>query len=297
MTSAGVNEARGAIASPPPGQAVPPTAPASVEPATRWTPRGVLGFVLEAGAMAALLGRAVRRGLRPPYDIGPEVINQLRFTLGISWFPLLLMSFALAFGPAGVQGSNFLGQFGALDRLGGAYVLITVREIAPLVTGIILAGVAGTAICADIGARVVRGEVDALEVLGIDTVKSLVAPRLFVLVAASLLFLPFALLAGMLGALLVVAQNHAELGPFLSTFFANATTLEFAAAFVKCAIFGAVVATVSCYKGITVSGGPEGVGRAVNQSVVIAFLAIGAIDYVFTQALLATNPILSEVRG
>lgn len=247
--------------------------------------------------MAALFGRAMSRGLRSPFELGPEFVSQLRFVLGISWLPLVLMSFALAFGPAGIQASNFLGQFGALDRLGGTYVLITVREIAPLVTAIILAGVAGTATCADLGARVVRGEADALEVLGVDTVKSLVAPRLIAPIIASLLFMPFSLLAGMLGALVVVLQNHAPIGPFVSTFFANATTLEFAAAYIKCAIFAAIIATVCCYKGFNVSGGPEGVGRAVNQSVVIAFLVIGAIDYVFTQALLATNPLLSEVRG
>jgi phospholipid/cholesterol/gamma-HCH transport system permease protein len=257
----------------------------------------VPGFVLEIGAMFVLFVRAVRQGLRPPFNIGPELLTQLRLTIQICWFPLILMSFALAFGPTGIQASDFLGLFGALDRLGGIYVLVTVREIAPLVTAIILAGVAGTAICADLGARVVREEVDALMVLGIDPIKSLVAPRLFVLVASSLLFMVFSLWAGMLGALLVVVENHAPLGPFFSTFFSNATTLEFGAAFVKCAIFGAVIATVSCYKGINVSGGPEGVGRAVNQSVVIAFMAIGAIDYVFTQALLATHPILSEVRG
>jgi len=58
-----------------------------------------------------------------------------------------------------------------------------------------------------------------------------------------------------------------------------------------------VIAVVCCYKGMNVSGGPEGVGRAVNQSVVIAFLAIGFIDYAFTQLLLGTHPILSQVRG
>jgi phospholipid/cholesterol/gamma-HCH transport system permease protein len=293
MTSLGSNDAGNVAA--PPRRGAPPAVSART---SAGPPReGFAGFVVEVGAMAVLFGRAMRRGIRGRSELGPELLAQLRFTLGISWLPLTLMSFALAFGPAGIQASNFLGQFGALDRLGGAYVLITVREIAPLVTAIILAGVAGTAICADIGARVVRGEVDALEVLGVDTVANLVAPRLIVMIAASLLFMPFSLLAGMLGALVVVLQNHAALGPFLSTFFANATTLEFAAAYVKCAIFAAVIATVCCYKGFNVSGGPEGVGRAVNQSVVISFLVIGAVDYVFTQALLATNPILSEVRG
>src|SRR5882757_4614248 len=140
-------------------------------------------FVVEIGAMSVLLFRAIRRGLRPPVDIGAEFVTQLRFTVGVAWLSLVLMGFALSFGPAGITGSDFLGLFGALDRLGGAYVLVNVREIAPLAAGIVLAGVAGTAICADIGARVVRGELDALEVLGVDTIKSIVAPRLFVLVA------------------------------------------------------------------------------------------------------------------
>jgi phospholipid/cholesterol/gamma-HCH transport system permease protein len=64
----------------------------------------------------------------------------------------------------------------------------------------------------------------------------------------------------------------------------------------KSAIFGAMIAIVCCYKGLTASGGAEGVGRAVNQAVVLAFLGIGAIDYVFTQTLLATHPALNVPR-
>src|SRR5213079_3187508 len=102
---------------------------------------------------------------------------------------------------------------------------------------------------------------------------------------------------GILGAVLVILQHHAELGPAVSVFFANATPLELIAATVKAGIFGGVIAMVACYKGMNVTGGPEGVGRAVNQSVVVAFLAIGFIDYAFAQLLLATHPQLSQVRG
>ena len=252
--------------------------------------------VLDAGAMAHLGAIALARGLRPPYSYGAEFASQVSFIVRVSWFPLIVTSFALSFGPAGIQASGFLGLFGALDRLGAAYELIVVREFAPLVTAIVLAGVAGTTICADLGARQVRNETDALRVLGVDPVKSLVAPRLFAIVILSVLFDIFALVSGMLGAVLVVIQNHAPLGPFFSTFFANATALELGASVLKCGIYGAVIAIVCCYKGLHVSGGPEGVGRAVNQSVVIAFLAIGVIDYMFTQLLLATNPILSQPR-
>jgi phospholipid/cholesterol/gamma-HCH transport system permease protein len=237
------------------------------------------------------------RAVRPPYSYGPEFVAQFKFTIRVCFFPLVITAFALSFGPAGIQASNFFGLFGSFDRLGGAYVIIVVRLFAPLVTAIVLAGAAGTAICADLGARQVRDETDALRVMGVDPVKHLVVPRLLAIMLAAILFDIFALVAGLLGAVVVVIQNDAALGPFFSTFFSNATTLELLGSLVKCGVYGAMIAIVCCYKGMNAKGGPEGVGRAVNQAVVIAFLAIGFIDYFFVQLLLATNPILSEVRG
>jgi phospholipid/cholesterol/gamma-HCH transport system permease protein len=252
--------------------------------------------LVEVGEMVHLAATAVARGLRPPFSYGAEFSSQLSSVVRKSWFPLMLTSFALAFGPAGVQATGFLTLVGALDRLGTLYVVIVLRVFAPLVTAIVLAGVAGAAICADLGARVVREEMAALQVLGVEPVKSLVVPRLFALIALSVIFDIFALLSGMLGAVVVVVEHHQPLGPFFANFFANATTLDFAAALLKSGIYGAVIATVCCYKGMNVSGGPEGVGRAVNRSIVISFLAIGSIDYVFSQLLLATHPVLSQVR-
>jgi phospholipid/cholesterol/gamma-HCH transport system permease protein len=247
--------------------------------------------------MFHLVYLVVTRGARPPYTWAAEFVSQFNFTVKVCLLPLVLSSFALSFGPAGVQAGNFFGLIGAYDRMGSVWVLIAVRVFAPLVVGIVLAGAAGTAICADLGARVVREEVDALRVLGVDPVKSLVVPRVLALAAAGVLFTPFAALAGILGAVLVLFQNHAPLGPFFSNFFANATPLELVAAVFKAGIYGSVIAVVCCFKGINVSGGPEGVGRAVNRSVVVAFLAIGFIDYFFSQLLLATHPALSQVRG
>jgi phospholipid/cholesterol/gamma-HCH transport system permease protein len=154
----------------------------------------------------------------------------------------------------------------------------------------------GTAICADLGARKVREELDALMVLGIDPIRSLVVPRLLAVMSLTALFDVYALVFGTFGGMLVTISNGAPLGPFFSTYFTNATTVEFAASLGKTTLFGAIIALVCCYKGLTAKGGSEGVGRAVNQAIVISFLAIGAVDYVFTQALLATHPELTSVR-
>jgi phospholipid/cholesterol/gamma-HCH transport system permease protein len=253
-------------------------------------------FVTEVGAMCSLAGQALVRAVRPPLRYGPELVEQFRFVLAVAWFPMILTSFAIAFGPFGIQGADFLGLFGALDRLGGLYGTFVPREFGPLAVAIVVAGTAGTAICADLGARKVREELDALAVLGVDAIQSLVVPRLFALLSISVLFNTFALAAGMFGAVLVVLENHQPLGPFFASFFASASTVELAASYLKCLVFGGTIAIVCCYKGLSASGGAEGVGRAVNQAVVMSFLAIGAIDYVVTQLILATHPALSQVR-
>ena len=181
-------------------------------------------------------------------------------------------------------------------RLGGLFALTVIREFAPLVCAIVMAGVVGTSMCADLGARKIREELDALMVLGIDPIKSLVVPRFISLVALTGLFDVYALIFGTFGGVLVTVSHGAPVGPFFATYFNNATTAEFAASLLKTTLFGAIIAIVCCYKGLTAKGGAEGVGRAVNQAIVIAFLAIGAVDYVFTQTLLATHPELNSIR-
>jgi phospholipid/cholesterol/gamma-HCH transport system permease protein len=259
--------------------------------------RPLPGAVREIGGMLDLAVEALRSGFRRPYTWAPEFVAQLRFTIKICFFPLVLTSFALSFGPAGIQASNFFALVGATDRIGGAYVIIVVRMFAPLVSAIVIAGAAGTAICADLGARKARGELDALRVLGVDPVRSLVVPRLLALVAAAFLFNIFALLAGLAGLVVVVLQNGGALGPVFSTFISNANPLELQAAILKTVVYGSMIAIICCYKGMNVAGDAQGVGRAVNQAVVLAFLAIGFTDYAFSQLLLASAPELSQVRG
>ena len=131
--------------------------------------------------MIILTGRTLVSAIRPPYPYGPEFVGQFLFAMRLCWFPLLISTIAFGYEAPGLQGANFLVLFGAIDRLGGFFVLSSVREFAPFVDAIVLAGVAGTAITADLGARKVREELEALEVLGVDPVKNLVVPRFLAL--------------------------------------------------------------------------------------------------------------------
>jgi phospholipid/cholesterol/gamma-HCH transport system permease protein len=253
-------------------------------------------FIETIGSMGILTGKTIVSALRPPYPYGNEFVTQFLFALRLCWFPMIVASIAFTYGPSGIQAANFLNLFGALDRLGGLFVLAVIREFAPLVCAIVMAGVAGTAITADLGARKIREELDALQVLGVDPIKNLVVPRFLALMLATGMFNIYALIFGTFGGVLVTISNQAPVGPFFATYFTNATTTEMWGSLLKTVLFGAIIAIVCCYKGMTASGGAEGVGRAVNQAVVIAFLGIGAFNYVFTQTLLATHPELSAVR-
>jgi phospholipid/cholesterol/gamma-HCH transport system permease protein len=271
------------------------TAPARTARPSR-PPGRLASAIREIGAIGVLARRTLVAVLRPPYSYGPELTAQFVFGLRMAWFPMVVASVAFTYGPAGIQAAGFLNLFGAIDRLGGLFALVVMREFAPLVCAIVMAGVVGTAMCADLGARKIRDEIDALMVLGIDPIKGLVAPRFVALMSLTSLLNVFALLFGTFGGLLVTVSNGAPIGPFLATFFTNATVAEIGASIIKTTIFGAIIALVCCYKGLNAQGGAEGVGRAVNQSVVIAFMAIGIVNYVFTQTLLATYPELSAVR-
>src|SRR6201991_1319755 len=164
----------------------------------------------EVGDLVILTSRTITSAIRAPYPYGEEFIGQFLFALQLCWFPLLISTVAFGFGAPGLQASNFLSLFGALDRLGGFFVLASIREFAPFVTAVVVAGVAGTAITADLGARKIREELDALQVLGVDPIKNLVVPRFLSLMLITGLLDIYALvfwISGGIGAELLYNQS------------------------------------------------------------------------------------------
>ncbi len=171
----------------------------------------------QVGNMMILTGKTITATVRPPYPYGGEFISQFIFALQLCWFPMLISTVAFGFGAPGLQAANFLTLFGALDRLGGFFILASVREFAPFVTAVVVAGVAGTAITADLGARKIREELDALQVLGVDPIKNLVVPRFLSLMLITGLLDIYALLFGIAGGIFAEIAYHAPLGGFFAT--------------------------------------------------------------------------------
>jgi phospholipid/cholesterol/gamma-HCH transport system permease protein len=250
----------------------------------------------EVGVMMILTVKTLISAVRAPYPYGEELVWQLLFVLKLSWFPLLISTFALNLGAPGLQAAGVLSLFGALDRLGGFFVVIAIRWIAPLVTAVVVSGVAGTAITADLGARKIREELDALQVLGVDPVKNLVVPRFLALMIITGLLDIFAIVMGLSAGIAAELLYHQSLGGFFATLFTNATITDLWSSVLMCTMFGAIVAIVCSYKGMSASGGAAGVGRAVNQAVVISLVAVFFFQFVVSSILLATNPDLQAVR-
>ncbi len=180
----------------------------------------------QVGDMMILTARTIVSAVKPPYPYGEEFIGQFLFALQLCWFPLLVSTVAFGFGAPGLQAANFLSLFGALDRLGGFFVLASIREFAPFVTAVVVAGVAGTAITADLGARKIREELDALQVLGVDPIKNLVVPRFLALMLITGLLDIYALVFGISGGVLTEILYNQPLGGFFATLFSNASITD-----------------------------------------------------------------------
>jgi phospholipid/cholesterol/gamma-HCH transport system permease protein len=218
---------------------------------------------------------------RRPFQVR-EFIQQAWFISSVSILPAALVS--IPFGAViALQLGSLVRQLGAQSFTGAASVLAVVREAGPIVTALVIAGAGGSAICADLGARKIREELDAMQVLGIDPVQRLVVPRVVASMLVSVLLNGLVSVVGVAGGYLfnVVLQGGTP-GAYLASFQALGQPPDLVAGEIKALVFGAVAAIVASYKGMTAGGGPKGVGDAVNQSVVITFMLLFALNFVIT---------------
>jgi phospholipid/cholesterol/gamma-HCH transport system permease protein len=247
--------------------------------------------LVPAGEMVVLLGKVVWSAVRHPRGYWGDVRDQMFDVLRRCWVPMIVSTVAFGFGAPGLQGGNIYNLFGIPERLGSFFIMASVREFAPWINAMVVAGVVGAAMTADLGARRIREEIDALEVLGVDPVRSLIVPRVVAVTLMTGMLDLVALIFGCLGGYIAaVPILGASSGAFLSSFFANATVTDLWGSVLKTTIFGLIIGVVCCYKGLTAQGGPIGVGRAVNQAVVISFAGIFVVNSLFTAVLLGLNP-------
>lgn len=224
---------------------------------------------------------AIVQMFRPPWA-WREFLLQCWFVARVSMVPTVLL--AIPFTVLTTFTLNILlVEIGAADFSGSGAALGAVTQIGPVVTVLVIAGAAATAMCADLGARTIREEIDALRVLGIDPIQALVVPRVLAATLVSLMLASTVTMTGIVGGFFfsVFLQNVTP-GAFAAGLTLLVGTPEVIVCLIKAAIFGMTAGLIACYKGITVGGGPAGVGNAVNETVVFTFLALFVINVIAT---------------
>jgi phospholipid/cholesterol/gamma-HCH transport system permease protein len=270
----------------PPPPLDPPPPPAEV-PYRR--PSGWIRMLTQVGRLFALGLDVLRLSFRRKFQ-WREFVDQFWFIASVSVLPAALV--AIPFGAViALQLGSLTVQIGAQSFTGAASVLAVIQQASPIVVALMISGAAGTAICADLGARTIRDEIDAMEVLGISSVQRLVVPRVWAAVLVAILLNGMVSVVGVVGGYTfnVLLQGGTP-GAYLASFSALAQPSDLWVGELKAAVFGFVAAVVASYRGLNPAPGPKGVGDAVNQSVVITFLLTFLINLVITTVYLRLFP-------
>ena len=292
---------------------VDPTRDRALRPAAAGDTRAAQVFRADATAAGAeeLLPVPVRNGLVAlggMYSMGAaslwglveDVLRgrfQFREFLERSWFlvSVTVLPVALVATPLGVaialQVGALANQIGASSFIGAADAVGILREASPIVTALLLAGVGGSAVCAEFGARTIREEIDAMVVLGLNPLRRLVAPLLLAGVVVSALLNLIVIFVSILSAYLFdLGVLHGTKGSFFGSFTEFATTADFVTSELKACAFGLTAVLIAAYKGLNTRRGPTGVGEAVNQAVVITGIILFGINLVITEIFFALVP-------
>ena len=243
----------------------------------------------QAGRLFAMFLDTARLTFRRPFQVR-EFIEQAWFIASVTILPTALVS--IPFGAViALQLGSLTEQIGAQSFTGSASVLAIVREASPIVCALLIAGAGGSAICADLGSRKIRDEIDAMEVLGISPIQRLVVPRVLACALVSMALNGLVSVVGVAGGYYfnVILQKGTP-GAYLASFSALAQLPDLYSGEVKALIFGIIAAIVASYKGLNAGGGPKGVGDAVNQSVVITFMLLFFVNFVITAVYFQVVP-------
>jgi phospholipid/cholesterol/gamma-HCH transport system permease protein len=253
-------------------------------------PSGLRQVVIDVGQIAQLFGRLFMGVVREPRGFWGAAFEEMYGMLRFAWIPVLLADGGFSFAIGGFA-YDLLKVAGAPNRVGTFFVMAGPREIAPFTVAMAIAGVMGTSLTADLGARKVREELDALQVLGIDPERALVLPRVvamtFMVVGFNLVGVAISIIMPGVATTMI---GSTSVGGYIANFFSIMNMTDLVGTVLKSVLLGLLIGIVCATKGLNVKGGAEGVGRAVNQAVVLCFAWIWIVNFTFNTIMLGTNP-------
>jgi phospholipid/cholesterol/gamma-HCH transport system permease protein len=240
--------------------------------------------LLEVQETTLLVARAARRLFRRPTYIN-ETVTQMDL-IGVGSLTIILLTGFFTGGVLALQSYPTLKYYGAQDQIGQLVATSLVRELGPVLTGLMIAGRVGSAISAELGSMVVSQQIDAMRALGTDPVRKLVAPRLIALITTVPLLTLIADLVGIGGGWIVSTQLYGiSSTAFSSSVWRGLSVDDIFGGFVKAIAFALIISTVSCRQGLKTEGGTVGVGRATTTAVVASSIILIVADFFITKAL------------
>jgi len=245
--------------------------------------RQVLHSAESSGRIIILLMQALYHLRQRPKT---RHILQQMVHLGVDSLPIVLLTILFTGMVITLQTANEFIKYGAQSSVGGIVAVSMLRELAPVLTGVVVAGRVGAAIAAEIGSMKVTEQIDALRVMAVNPIQYLVVPRLLACVMMVPILVIFADVIGTVGGYLV-ATLYAGISSFTYlnsiTIFADAH--DVVGGIIKAMVFGGIISIIGCYKGLTAEEGAEGVGRATTASVVSSIIAIFVSNYFLSMLL------------
>jgi phospholipid/cholesterol/gamma-HCH transport system permease protein len=242
----------------------------------------LIGFSANLGGIVAFASRAIGRGVTPPYF--PR--QYLRQFLDIGYYSLPVVGLTAIFTGAVLALQSYTGfqRFQAESAIATIVVLSVVRELGPVLAGLMVAGRVGAAMAAELGTMRVTEQIDALTTLSTDPYRYLIMPRL----VGGLIMLPLLVvvadLIGVMGGYLIATL---KLGfgsvEYLNNTFRYLETIDVVSGLTKAAVFGFIVALMGCYHGFNSQRGAQGVGVATTRAVVTASILILTANYIVTE--------------
>ena len=233
-----------------------------------------------------LAGRSLSNLFTQPRYIADTLLQA--DSIGVGSLPIVVLIGLFTGAVLALQTSSTLQQFGSLSLTGQLVSLSMVRELGPVLTGILVAGRNASGMASELGSMKVTEQIDAMRAMGVDPTKKLVTPRVTATVIMLFFLSIISDLVGLAGGWFI---SYFLLGLDTNQYWTTAyQSLRFGDVFMglsKPVVFGFIIASIGCYYGMSAKGGTQGVGRATTQAVVAASVLIVVSDFFLTKLLMA----------
>lgn len=243
-------------------------------------------FIMRLGELTIFIVRSIYNCLTPPFYF--KLMGRQFMDIGFYSLPVVGLTTIFAGMVIALQSYTGFARFGAESGVASVVLISVTRELAPALSGLMVAGRIGAAMAAEIGTMRVTEQIDALVTLSTNPFKYLVAPRII----AGVIVLPILVLIGDVigifgGYVVCVYKLGFNPANYINSTLQNLESLDIVTGVVKAAVFGFIITLMGCYNGYRSKGGAQGVGEATTNAVVSASILILVFNYIITELFFA----------